>query len=235
MLALLAGGNEDANVHEFARPQPPIIVRKFGFQLNGAGRLIDLIVDQKELAGRELFAVVLIERQYCDAAAQHRFAHRSEIALRTHRPGDMGWVIERHGEIYCKEYGWNEEFEALVAEITAEFIRKFNPSRERCWIAERAGRRLGCIFLVAQDSTTAKLRLLLVEPQARGLGLGRTLVAECVRFARASGYRKLVLWTQDILLAARRLYVDAGFRRTAREPHHSFGHDLVGETWELDL
>lgn len=158
-----------------------------------------------------------------------------QLTLRGHRPGDMGWVVQRHGEIYHQEYGWNEEFEALVAEIAAEFVRKLDVTRERCWIAEHDGRRVGCIFLVAKDATTAKLRLLLVEPDARGLGVGRKLVAECVRFARVAGYRKIVLWTQETLTAARHLYSEAGFVKTAREPHSSFGHDLVGETWEREL
>ena len=162
-------------------------------------------------------------------------ANAAPLILRTHSPGDMGWVIQRHGEIYHQEYGWNEEFEALVAEIAAEFIRKLDAGRERCWIAEHAGRRVGCIFLVAKDATTAKLRLLLVEPDARGLGVGRTLVAECVRFARECGYKKIVLWTQDNLSAARRIYGKAGFVQTGQEPHHSFGRDLVAETWELEL
>jgi DNA-binding MarR family transcriptional regulator/GNAT superfamily N-acetyltransferase len=158
-----------------------------------------------------------------------------QLTLRGHRPGDMGWVVQRHGEIYHQEYGWNEEFEALVAEITAEFVRKLDIIRERCWIAEHDGRRVGCIFLVARDATAAKLRLLLVDPDARGLGVGRKLVAECVRFARVAGYRKIVLWTQETLTAARHLYTEAGFVKTAREPHRSFGHDLVGETWEREL
>ncbi len=161
--------------------------------------------------------------------------HTRQLTLRSHRPGDMGWVVQRHGEIYHQEYGWNEEFEALVAEITAEFVRKLDVTRERCWIAEHDGRRVGCIFLVAKDATTAKLRLLLVDPDARGLGVGRKLVAECVRFARVAGYRKIVLWTQETLTAARHLYTEAGFVKTAREPHRSFGHDLVGETWEREL
>jgi len=160
---------------------------------------------------------------------------KAAVTLRPHRVGDMGWVVQRHGELYAREYGWNEEFEALVAEITVEFIRKLDAIRERCWIAERDGKRVGCIFLVAKDATTAKLRLLLVEPDTRGLGVGRTLVSECVKYARAVGYQKIVLWTQENLTAARHLYDQAGFQRIAREPHHSFGHDLVAETWELEL
>ena len=158
-----------------------------------------------------------------------------ELSLRAHRPGDMGWVIERHGRLYFEEYGWNEQFEALVAGIAAEFITRLDPTREHCWIAERDGRRVGCVFLVAGEAGTARLRLLLVEPGARGLGLGSRLVSECVSFARAAGYRRIVLWTQANLSSARRLYERAGFERTAREPHHSFGHDLIGETWELRL
>lgn len=184
-----------------------------------------------------LGAMEVIQRALGDTASGQRMepAQALPVTLRPHRVGDMGWVVQRHGELYAQEYGWNEEFEALVAEITVEFIRKLDPARERCWIAERDGKRVGCIFLVAKDATTAKLRLLLVEPETRGLGVGRTLVSECVKFAREVGYQKIVLWTQENLTAARHLYDQAGFQRIARDPHHSFGHDLVAETWELEL
>jgi DNA-binding MarR family transcriptional regulator/GNAT superfamily N-acetyltransferase len=158
-----------------------------------------------------------------------------EISLRQPVCGDMGWVVERHGALYFEEYGWNVQFEALVAGIVAEFVQKFDPRRERCWIADAGGRRLGCIFLVAAEAGSARLRLLLVEPQARGYGLGARLISTCVSFARAAGYERIVLWTQANLVAARHLYERAGFTRTARKPHHSFGADLVGETWELAL
>jgi len=155
--------------------------------------------------------------------------------LRPPRPGDIGWVIHRHAALYAREYGWNDEFEAMVAEIGAAFIRNFDPRRERCWIAERNGEVLGSVFLVRESETVGKLRLLYVEPSARGLGLGRGLVEECVRTARALGYRRLVLWTNDILSAARAIYVRLGFTLVKSEPHRSFGKDLVGEYWELDL
>jgi len=155
--------------------------------------------------------------------------------LRSPQPGDMGWVIHRHGAVYAREYGYDAQFEALVAEIVARFVQRFDPIRERCWIAERDGAVVGSVFLVARSRTVAQLRLLLVEQQARGSGLGTRLVDECVRFARQAGYRRLMLWTQSELRAARRLYRAAGFRVVRRERNHNFGKALVSETWELGL
>ena len=155
--------------------------------------------------------------------------------LRDPRPGDMGWVVQSHGALYAREYGFDSSFEALVAEISAKFLASFDASRERCWIAEIDGAPVGSVFLVRQTDDIAKLRLLLVDPAGRGQGLGRRLVGECISFARACGYRKITLWTQSILLTARKIYQDAGFMLAATEPHRSFGQSLIGETWELEL
>jgi DNA-binding MarR family transcriptional regulator/N-acetylglutamate synthase-like GNAT family acetyltransferase len=157
------------------------------------------------------------------------------VELHAHRPGDLGWVIQRHGEIYAQEYGWNAEFEALIANLCANFIKKLKPARERCWIAERGGERLGCVFLVEESKTVGRLRMLLVDPAARGLGLGSRLVDECLAFARSAGYRKVVLWTNDVLVSARHIYERAGFRLLKEEKHTSFGKDLVSQDWELPL
>lgn len=155
--------------------------------------------------------------------------------LRSHQPGDMGWVTHRHGVLYAQEYGWDERFEALVAQIAADFINNYKPERERCIIAEMNGEIVGSVLVVQHSETAAKLRLLLVEPKARGFGLGSRLVQEVIAFARRSGYRKVILWTNSVLVEARRIYARAGFKLTEQEAHHSFSKDLIGETWELVL
>ena len=159
----------------------------------------------------------------------------SDILLRSHRVGDMGWIVHRQAVLYAQEYGWDGGYEALIAEIVGRFLREFKPDRERCFVAERAGEIVGSVFIVEGGSDVAKLRLLYIEPSARGHGIGQKLVDECIAFARAKGYARLDLWTNDILTAARRIYQRAGFELVGEERHHSFGHDLVGQTWSLDL
>jgi DNA-binding MarR family transcriptional regulator/GNAT superfamily N-acetyltransferase len=181
---------------------------------------------------RVVGAMQTIERVLGDSAQPPRPV---SYLLRPPQPGDLGWVVHRHGAVYAQEYGYDEQFEALVAEIAAHFVHRHDPKRERCWIAQQDGEVVGSVFLVERSKTVAQLRLLLVEPQARGSGLGTRLVDECVRFARQAGYRKITLWTQSELRAARRLYQAAGFRVVRRDRNHSFGKDLVSETWELDL
>lgn len=165
----------------------------------------------------------------------HGLKYAEPFFLRQHEPGDMGWVIHRHGLLYAQEYGWDEHFEALVARICADFITSYDPKKERCWIAEMQGERVGSVFCVRENDAVAKLRLLLVDPKARGLGLGSRLVEECIRFARRTSYQTLTLWTNDVLEGARRIYETKGFKLVAEERHHSFGHDLVGQNWELAL
>ena len=160
---------------------------------------------------------------------------KTSYLLRQHEPGDMGWIVHRQAILYAEEYGWDGTYEALAAEIVAQFIKNYDPKRERCWIAEKDGERVGAVFVAKASDEIAKLRLLHVEPEARGLGIGKRLVDECVRFARQAGYQKMTLWTQSILHAARHLYKQAGFLVVREEQHHSFGKDLTAETWELDL
>ena len=155
--------------------------------------------------------------------------------LRSHRPGDIGWIVEAHGRLYAEQYGWDITFEGLVAAIAGEVIANFDPARHCIWIAERDGERVGSAVVVDKDATTAKLRLVIVDPKARGLGIGKRLIEECMRFARDAGYSRMTLWTNDVLREARRLYEKLDFRLVHEEPHSSFGHDMVGETWERDL
>lgn len=185
------------------------------------------VADQERLVA----AMAAVERLLGEPGA----ATAGGYVLREPRAGDLGWVVQRHGAVYAEEYGWNVEFEGLVAGIVGTYVERHDPERERCWIAERDGLNAGCVFVVKHTATVAKLRLLLVEPDARGLGIGARLVDECVAFSRAAGYRRLRLWTNSVLRAARHIYEAAGFELVAEEAEHRFGKDLVFETWELRL
>src|SRR5579875_1924613 len=187
--------------------------------------------------GPERRSEVLGCMQSIEKILMHRDSGRPSYVLRPHRMGDMGWVVYRESVGYARQFGWDQGFEALAAKIAGEFVANFDGAKERCWIAEIDGENVGHVFLVKHPSEprTAKLRLLFVEPSARGAGIGEALVNECIRFARTAGYRKIVLWTQSILTAAHRIYEKAGFRLVNEEPHHSFGHDLIGQEWELEL
>ncbi|MCU0921594.1 MAG: helix-turn-helix domain-containing GNAT family N-acetyltransferase [Burkholderiaceae bacterium] len=229
----------------------PADARQTRLSITAAGRRAFAPLEQRQMAEVAVLLGPLSDAQQRELlAAMARIesllgarARTQPFVLRAHRPGDIGWVVSRHGALYAQEYGWDQRFEALVARIAADFIERFDAAREACWIAERDGGNLGSVFLVqardeatqALEPGTAQLRMLLVEPSARGLGLGVALVNQCERFARQAGYRRIRLWTNSLLLAARGIYQRAGYKLLASEPHHSFGHDLVGETWELEL
>ncbi len=230
------------------------LIRKSASQVDGRQSLLGLTARGKEtfatLDTRQSAEVATMLRRL-PAAGQARLVEAMSVIetvlgdrpesktpyiLRTHQPGDMGWVVHRHGVLYAQEYGYDESFEALVAEIVAKFIQHFDPRHERCWIAEKDGEIVGSVFLVKKSKTVAKLRLLLVEPSARGLGIGKRLVDECLRFARQAGYKKMVLWTQSELPAARHVYQEAGFRLVQQKKHRSWGRDdLVAQIWEVKL
>jgi DNA-binding MarR family transcriptional regulator/GNAT superfamily N-acetyltransferase len=188
--------------------------------------LAPLTAGQRRTLGESMVVITGLVRQG---------APDGDVAIRGLESGDMGWVIQRHGEIYADEFGWNSDFEALVARIVADYHDGLQPDHEHAWIATVDGARAGCVFCCRREAGVAQLRILLVEPWARGLGIGARLVDECIGFARRAGYASIVLWTNDVLVAARRIYVAAGFELTDEEPHHSFGHDLVGQNWRLDL
>ncbi|MGH6666063.1 MAG: bifunctional helix-turn-helix transcriptional regulator/GNAT family N-acetyltransferase [Pseudolabrys sp.] len=160
---------------------------------------------------------------------------KRDYILREPRPGDLGWIVSRHAELYAQEYGWVEPFEGLCAQIVADFVSKYDPARERCWIAELNGENVGTVMLVKDSDEVARIRLLLVDPNGRGIGLGARLVDECVRFARSAGYKKITLWTHSVLTAARHIYEKAGFKLTSSEPRHSWSQDVVAEFWDLEL
>ncbi len=184
---------------------------------------------------RLIHAMETVQALLAPARAGAAAAATRTVVLRDPAPGDIGWVVQQHGEIYAREYGWNSEFEALVADIAAKFMHNFQPGREKCWIAELDGERVGAVFLCAKSATTAQLRMLLLAPRARGMGLGARLTDECIAFARAKGYRKMVLWTNSCLTAARGIYASRGFKLDKSEPYEGFGQQLVGETWSLKL
>ncbi len=184
---------------------------------------------------RRLIAAMQTVEELLTPAAVGATVPSPPYSLRAHRPGDMGWITHRQMVLYNQEYGWNEEYEALIAGIMSSFIQNFDPLMERCWIADRDGEIVGSVFVVQKSKTVAQLRLLYVEPSARGLGIGARLTDECIRFAREKGYRKITLWTNSVLTAARHIYESAGFRLAHEEKHHAFGKDLVGQNWDLTL
>jgi DNA-binding MarR family transcriptional regulator/N-acetylglutamate synthase-like GNAT family acetyltransferase len=195
-----------------------------------AEEIAALLAGLSEEEQRQLVAAMATIRSLLERRPPPR-----SFVLRPLGPGDLGWVVHRHGVLYAQEYGWDETFEALVARIVADYVDHRNPRRENAWIAEVEGEPAGCVFCVQRDERTAQLRLLLVEPRARGLGIGTRLVEECLRFARRAGYEEIMLWTNDVLVDARRIYERAGFELAEEEPHHSFGHDLVGQNWRRTL
>jgi DNA-binding MarR family transcriptional regulator/GNAT superfamily N-acetyltransferase len=227
------------------RVRPKNDGRQFLIRLTQEGMKLFLLLDQRsrdevaeilnELSEEEQQKLLKSMNDIENILDKKTFKFSEAFFLRCHQPGDMGWVTHRHGVLYAQEYGWDERFEALVAQITADFINNYKPERERCMIAEMNGEIVGSVLVVQSSEAVAKLRLLLVEPKARGLGLGSRLVQECITFAKRAGYKKLVLWTNSVLVEARHIYTKAGFKLVEQEEHHSFGKDLIGETWELLL